>query len=689
MTITIDDPEYETASKAAQLGSGILFAFFAVFLSWANSPGIEAVQKKPLLERLELVTSLCLFVTLFSSFFNFFQVTEYDNIVLDNRKVDFVLDIARPIEWIATCPIMQLALVVYGGTSIPAYRRIVMPLLSVCVLVLGTTAMLSQRPEFLRFVLAGIAFSIAMAMFTLNRIQIVEHSNGQEDLWRGSSDYWKVSTLLIATWFPFPIWFSLSPEGFGLVTDVLVVQLGWAFLNVFSKLTFMGFFQYVKWREQARSRNRVFESIMPAELVAGKPLNIAHRSEAGILQAVVIDALTTLGWAAKIERFTTLLKAANVKTCDDLAALSEEECAEKVLPWDMVCACQQRVRKYKIEETDACLDQLAQSEVMYGTAEGRAYIQKQKTLYELENTPSNAPGNYVQGGVLDIEYLIPQFAKVVENLVDRKMKAQEEILSQHSMETQREIKEMKHQIQLVENSVSSARLIDQVDARMAQVDRRMESMEKTISSLHMTHGNNSKITMADLPALQSEPLLAAASFENSSKDPWMPNMGRYNAEVREDTMQVSALQNGSAAAAQVFSGDFAIMDSYTGAATNESSAFASNNMPDSWTSNAANTMLGYGTSRSLSPARQQANMQSIRTQSSPRSAQADSSSQRPHTAHVMTGMSPSNGVLHGRRPRTADGMSSSLHGISFSNEAFQAQHQHPQSPEALHRMPTQ
>lgn len=664
MTITIDDPEYETASKAAQLGSGILFAFFAVFLSWANSPGIEAVQKKPLLERLELVTSLCLFVTLFSSFFNFFQVTEYDNIVLDNRKVDFVLDIARPIEWIATCPIMQLALVVYGGTSIPAYRRIVMPLLSVCVLVLGTTAMLSQRPEFLRFVLAGIAFSIAMAMFTLNRIQIVEHSNGQEDLWRGSSDFWKVSTLLIATWFPFPIWFSLSPEGFGFVTDVLVVQLGWAFLNVFSKLTFMGFFQYVKWREQARSRNRVFESIMPAELVAGKPLNIAHRSEAGILQAVVIDALTTLGWAGKIERFTTLLKAANVKTCDDLSALSEEQCAEKVLPWDMVCACQQRVRKYKIEETDACLDQLAQSEVMYGTAEGRAYIQKQKTLYELENTPSNAPGNYVQGGVLDIEYLIPQFAKVVENLVDRKMKAQEEILSQHSMETQREIKEMKHQIQNVENSVSSARLIDQVDARMAQVDRRMENMEKVICSLQMTDGRNSNITMADLPTLQSEPLLAAASFENSSRDSWRPNTGRYNAELREDTMQVSAPQNGSAAAARGFSGDFSIIDSYAGATTNESSAFASNNMPDSWNSKAANTMLGYGTSRSLSPARQQANVQSMRTQSSSRSAQADSSSQRPHTAHVMNGMSPSNDVFHGRpeRPRTADGISSSLHG---------------------------
>jgi hypothetical protein len=232
------------------------------------------------------------------------------------------------------------------------------------------------------------------------------------------------------------------------------------------------------------------------------------------------------------------------------------------------------------------------------------------------------------------------------------------------METQREIKEMKHQIQNVENSVSSARLIDQVDARMAQVDRRMENMEKVICSLQMTDGRNSNITMADLPTLQSEPLLAAASFENSSRDSWRPNTGRYNAELREDTMQVSAPQNGSAAAARGFSGDFSIIDSYAGATTNESSAFASNNMPDSWNSKAANTMLGYGTSRSLSPARQQANVQSMRTQSSSRSAQADSSSQRPHTAHVMNGMSPSNDVFHGRpeRPRTADGISSSLHG---------------------------
>lgn len=48
---------------------------------------------------------------------------------------------SRPIEWIATCPIMQLKLVVLAGARVPNYRRFMMPLLSVAVLLCGTASM--------------------------------------------------------------------------------------------------------------------------------------------------------------------------------------------------------------------------------------------------------------------------------------------------------------------------------------------------------------------------------------------------------------------------------------------------------------------------------------------------------------------------------------------------------------------
>ena len=126
-----------------------------------------------------------------------------------------------------TCPLMQLALVLMGGSRIPEYRRMVMPGLflalnlwhnlvghrqgyqnsrSVIVLCCGTASMLlfdiwvtwininsvSAAVFFFFFfpcttnsevyVAYGVGLCFAAIMFWLNRQQIVEHSDGQECL---------------------------------------------------------------------------------------------------------------------------------------------------------------------------------------------------------------------------------------------------------------------------------------------------------------------------------------------------------------------------------------------------------------------------------------------------------------------------------------------------------------------------
>merc|ERR1719450_776738 len=48
------------------------------------------------------------------------------------------------------------------------------------------------------------------------------------------------------TWFPFPIWYCFSPEGFGFIDDVLLIQVGWAFLNIVSKFSFIFYIQRIK-----------------------------------------------------------------------------------------------------------------------------------------------------------------------------------------------------------------------------------------------------------------------------------------------------------------------------------------------------------------------------------------------------------------------------------------------------------
>jgi bacteriorhodopsin len=459
MTVTIEDPLYETASKAAQVLSGLTFAAFAMFLAVSNSPPVGDIQKKTLAERLQAATTLCFLVSIFSAFFNFFQVTEWDNVVLDNRSVPFVLDIARPVEWICTCPIMQLALVIYGGKCIPTYRRILMPLLSVSVLTLGTAAAMTQEPEFLRYILAGIACVVCTVMFALNRYQIVEFSDGKEDLWRGKSDFHKVTVLLIMTWFPFPIWFALSPELFGVIHDVMIIQIGYAILNIVSKISFMAFLQLCRMKASREVQNSIFHAIMAQEkdgklMMDGKQVSLQTRSQMGVLHAVVTDALVQHGWGSQVERFLNLLKHADIRSLDDILALTEEKCDQKVLPMDMVLAVQSRLKKYKIEERDVAADELEASEMMYNTEKGKAELRKR-----------------AMGG-MDPAELIEKVGQVVGTLFDQKMKMHEESMKEslNRGELQKEFRELKHHIDTsINNATSRIENVETVVASLKEV----------------------------------------------------------------------------------------------------------------------------------------------------------------------------------------------------------------------------
>ena len=61
-----------------------------------------------------------MYICFFSCVFNVCQYGEDDDFVLqgvDSRDVP-VLDVARPIEWILTCPLQQLLLPIIGGEKV-------------------------------------------------------------------------------------------------------------------------------------------------------------------------------------------------------------------------------------------------------------------------------------------------------------------------------------------------------------------------------------------------------------------------------------------------------------------------------------------------------------------------------------------------------------------------------------------
>lgn len=238
--------DYDMGSRMAQLFSGCMFAALAVYLVFSNSTRLTIIQKASFEKRLHVCCQINTIVAAISAFLNFFQLTEVDNFLLPTgRNESYSVDVARPLEWILTCPLMQLCLVIMGGPKIPEYRRTMMPGLALIVLLFGASTLFVPEKA-LVFPLFAIGAIIQGVAWLFNAKQVIEASDGEESLLSGDSEFRKVTLVLIITWCPFPIWFALTPEGLGLVNDVVVIQMGWACLNIVSKFTLIFFIQRVK-----------------------------------------------------------------------------------------------------------------------------------------------------------------------------------------------------------------------------------------------------------------------------------------------------------------------------------------------------------------------------------------------------------------------------------------------------------
>jgi bacteriorhodopsin len=355
MTSAQDLRDYDMASKIAQIFSGAMFSALVVYLVMSNSTRISYIQKASLEKRLGVCCQINTIVASLSAFLNFFQLTEVDNWALVGGR-SMVVDVARPLEWILTCPLMQLNLVLMGGSRIPEYRRVLMPGLSATVLAFGSVTLFLDKPLIFLFWGVGICFHCTQMYFNFRQIR--EHSNGVESVLEGDSEFRKATLILMATWLPFPIWYILSPEGFGVIDNIAVIQMGWAFLNVTAKFSLIFYMQRVKDNYCNRLKTK---REMKGTYSAGANLmdaddddtsDVANPRLFGELSACVVETMSDLGMAYNVERFLTLLKEAGVNCLDDLERLNEETCANAQLPWDLVWPVKRRYKVWKLEMVD-------------------------------------------------------------------------------------------------------------------------------------------------------------------------------------------------------------------------------------------------------------------------------------------------------------------------------------------------
>mmetsp|Transcript_34910 Transcript_34910/g.75379 ORF Transcript_34910/g.75379 Transcript_34910/m.75379 type:complete len:755 (-) Transcript_34910:134-2398(-) len=259
---------------------------------------------------------------------------------------------------------MQLKLVVLAGARVPSYRRFMMPLLSVAVLLCGTASMFTG--DALRFGWYGFGLCLASIMFYHNILQISENSEGEENAFQGASDFRKLSLLLIITWIPFPVWFSLSIEGFGVITDYLIIEMGWVVLNIVSKFTFIILMQRMKMVHQRKlEAARELYGLSPTDEVPEDELKMKAKAQVssatgGILAStyglgageeaeseekmveVVAETMVTLGMSAHTDRLLRLLVENGVTNTAVLERLTGERCMELNLPWVLIEASQKR-----------------------------------------------------------------------------------------------------------------------------------------------------------------------------------------------------------------------------------------------------------------------------------------------------------------------------------------------------------
>jgi len=510
----------------AQIFSGIFFSGVAGWLTVSNGTKLAFVQKAALEKRLTVCCFFSTYVSFFSAFFNFFQLTPVDDVLLE-ASGNFTLDLARPIEWIMTCPLMQLSLVIMGGAKLPEYRRFLMPGFSFTILNLGVVgAFFGDKIFAIKITAFLLSCALFVAMVYFNRLQIVEYSNGQEGLITGDSEYRKATILLIATWAPFPIWYFVSPEGLNLIDNVLVIQLGWAFLNIVAKFSFIFYIQRVK--DMYCNRLKTKRELQPDKKVGGHrggsasppgEMDFSGAASPGLmslaeyerqesdrkkaqLAAVVVETMNFLGMAQHTERFTALLERSNMQSIFDVEVLDHERCQELQLPWELVSALQRRLKVWKLEMVD---------DAEAGLDKGEEYwIRKGMDAPDMDpgDGSQHAMAPYMMPGMMPMpyEHAEEQSAKLaeIEELLRQKLKSEENV---------------------IQESRSKSELVDKsVDGLAAKFMAAMEALEQRL------------VAKLDNVAVGN----AAGFADTSSRDALPASMATQRTEVRAFESRITA-----------------------------------------------------------------------------------------------------------------------------------------------------
>merc|ERR1719174_2058560 len=304
---------------------------------------MRGVKRSSLKMRLDYWVAIHLYICFFSCLFNVIQLAEWDDVKIPSANA--TLDLARPVEWILTCPLMQICLVVVGGEKVKESRAVSAPLVSAIILIWGTASALApwQSMKLLCYIVGAGFFLI---LCSLMNETIRESTNGMESLCSGQSNVRALTMLVVLTWIPFPIWYALSPEGFNIIQNAPLMRIAVSFLNIISKGTFTLFLI------RLRSNEKLTLSLKAEGQVDKSGNTYDKLSRDSYSGRLVAETLRSIGRMDETEAIMKLLDSHMVTTLGDILVLTPEYCEQIGLPWTFVYAFKEQYRRSQVNNAD-------------------------------------------------------------------------------------------------------------------------------------------------------------------------------------------------------------------------------------------------------------------------------------------------------------------------------------------------
>jgi bacteriorhodopsin len=236
--------------------SAALFFIAAVFYRFKASYDKHTTRMDVIrFDKTVVLNTLSAIISLISAWCSIISIVDILTVPIQgaSRSVNLI----RYIDWILTCPLLQIQLGLIADTKTSRYIMMVYN-----VTVSNTCGLIGAYVDTgiwkVVFLLISCGHFAYMSKDLDNLVQ--EHTDNQESLMRGTSSLRKLCLMTIGTWIPFPIIWVLSSDGFDWAQWGTISEVMFNIIGVVSKLSVDTAIALMKLEEKIEEESVSFRS---------------------------------------------------------------------------------------------------------------------------------------------------------------------------------------------------------------------------------------------------------------------------------------------------------------------------------------------------------------------------------------------------------------------------------------------